>query len=154
MLRAGRPETVYEARNRELEDALAEANARLADGDGPVGSSPTVDPGVITSLEERIAAAERRAAEAEQKLEEGGGRRRSRSRAAKSNGGTNGDAKPEESNGEADPALALLAASVADDEPADPDAPKIDGSELRSKLARSADARRRTGQTPDRTQSR
>ena len=162
MLRAGRPETVYEARNRELEEALAQANARLAvvDGAGAAeGSTPGVDPGVIATLEERIAAAERRAAEAEQRLEASGGRRRSRSRAAKSNGGSNGDPNGgspdvDEAAGsdvEEDPTLAMLAASVADEGSKDPDAPPIDGSELRSKLTRSADARRRgSSQTSDR----
>ena len=32
MLRAGRPETVYEARNRELEDGLAHCSARTSAG--------------------------------------------------------------------------------------------------------------------------
>jgi hypothetical protein len=162
MLRAGRPETVYEARNRELEEALAQANARLTmvDGAGTAeGATPGVDPGVIATLEERIAAAERRAAEAEQRLEGSGGRRRSRSRAAKSNGGSNGDSNGGSPDGdeaagpdvEEDPTLAMLAASVADEESKDPDAPPIDGSELRSKLTRSADARRRgSSQTSDR----
>jgi len=159
MLRAGRPETVYEARNRELEDALAQANARLGqlDGSTPAGAEPSsVDPEVVASLEQRIAAAEQRAADAERRLEESGGRRRSRSRSAKSDGGSNGGSNGDSAGAapaEDDP-LALIAASVAEEEAKTPDAPKIDGSELRSKLARSADARRRTGQTPDRSQQR
>ena len=102
MLRAGRPETVYEARNRQLEDELAELRAQLAGG--PVRPRPQdapdayvdaradagVDPGVLAALEERVAAAEERAREAERRLDEAKPRR-SRSRATqRANGNGNG----------------------------------------------------------------
>ena len=72
MLRAGRPETVYEARNRQLEDELAVMRERLGAGGPAVGAAhgAGVDSGVIAALEERIAAAEERAREAERRLDE------------------------------------------------------------------------------------
>lgn len=123
MLRAGRPETVYEARNRELEDEIAELKGRMAEAEARARAadarSAGVDPGVIARLEERIAAAEQRAHAAEERPNGS----RSRSRASKTNGG----------------------ADTADDgEPVqDVDEPPVDGSELRSRLVRSTDARRR-----------
>ena len=97
MLRAGRPETVYEARNRQLEDELAELRAQLGGGsprprpdDAPdVRVDPAVDTSVLEALEERVAAAEERAREAERRLDEAKPRR-SRSRATPR---TNGNAK-------------------------------------------------------------
>lgn len=136
MLRSGRPETVYEVRNRELEDevaqvrqqlAVAEQRARTADA-----ATAGVDPGVIAALEERIGAAEERAREAERLLEQAKGRGGSRSRASTRSGAGNGSG-------------ADAAAESADEAPApEGDAePEIDGSELRSRLVRSTDARRR-----------
>jgi hypothetical protein len=146
MLRAGRPETVYEARNRRLEDELAQVRDQLAvtekrarSGDA---SKAGVDPGVIAALEERIAAAEERAHEAERRLDEAKPRR-SRSRAtqrAKANG--NGDA-----SGDGDVAPAELEADgVSADDVSEGSV--VDGSELRSRLVRSTDARRRGIATP------
>lgn len=149
MLRSGRPETVYEVRNRELEDevaqvreqlGVAEERARTADA-----AKAGVDPGVIAALEERIGAAEERAREAERVLEQARGRGGSRSRASTRNGADSG-------SGAAD------APTASPDEPAAPgddhtgdDAPAVDGSELRSRLVRSSDARRRgVSKTSDR----
>lgn len=136
MLRAGRPETVYEARNRELEDALAQARDQLhlAEGRARTADAATagVDPGVIAALEERISAAEERARDAERRLDEKKPRGGSRSRTPAGNG--EGDASPAENDSE---------------KPVEDDAekPVIDGSELRSRLVRSTDAKRR-GATP------
>jgi hypothetical protein len=136
MLRSGRPETVYEVRNRELEDGLtqvreqltvAEERARTADA-----AKAGVDPGVIAALEERINAAEERAREAERLLEQAKGRAGSRSRASTRNGADNG------SDAEVVPTVSEDEAPVPDD-----DEPAVDGSELRSRLVRSTDARRR-----------
>ena len=134
MLRAGRPETVYEARNRELEDEIAELQARWM-GDAADRAARTadagragVDPSVIAALEERVAAAEERALEAEKRLDASKARAGSRSRTAKTNGG---DGDPS-----ADP-------NAEDGSPAEPETPPVDGSELRSRLVRSTDARRR-----------
>jgi hypothetical protein len=139
MLRAGRPETVYEARNRELEDELVATRTSLASVEQQarveVASAAGVGIDVIAALEARIAAAEERASEAERRLNQRPGRR---SRSVKRNG-ENG-AEPVEEDDE-------LAAQL------EPDAP-VDGSELRSRLVRSADARRRgSAPTPDRTQA-
>ncbi len=141
MLRAGRPETVYEVRNRELEEEIAELKARMGDAESRARTADAgragVDPSVITALEERIAAAEERARDAEKRLDESKARTRSRSRTAKSNGG------------DGDPSADPGAEDVTP--PPEPDAPPIDGSELRSRLVRSTDARRRgTAPTPDR----
>ena len=126
MLRAGRPETVYEARNRELEDELAHLRDQLRVAEDRARSSDAatagVDPGVIAALEERITAAEERARDAERRLDEA--KPRGRSRTPKGNG--NGEASPAEDDAEE---------------------PAIDGSELRSRLVRSTDAKRR-GATP------
>jgi hypothetical protein len=126
MLRAGRPETVYEARNRELEDDLAHLRDELRVAEGRARSSDAatagVDPGVIAALEERIAAAEERARDAERRLD--GAKPRGRSRTPQGNGDD--------------------AENPAQD---DAEKPAIDGSELRSRLVRSADAKRR-GATP------
>ena len=136
MLRAGRPETVYEARNRELEDELARAREHLEVAEARARSADAVtagvDPGVIASLEERISVAERRAEEAERRMDEANPRSAARARASRANGkkGPSAPATPEE------PAKA--------NEPA---SPTVDGSELRSRLVRSTDARRR-GATP------
>ena len=140
MLRAGRPETVYEARNRELEDEVAQLKARMGDAESRARTADAdragVDPGVIAALEERIAAAEARAAEAEKRLDGSKARAGARSGAAKTNGGE-GDAN-------ASPA-------AEGDVPAEPETPPVDGSELRSRLVRSTDARRRgSTPTPDR----
>jgi hypothetical protein len=177
MLRAGRPETVYEARNRQLEDELAELRAQLSGGavrsrsqDAPETPAvarvdPGVDPGALAALEERVTAAEDRAREAERRLDEAKPRR-SRSRATqRANGnGTgqqNGKAK---AAGNADDGVDAPAAESAD-QPVDVvpeelaaaepvlddealEKAKVDGSELRSRLVRSTDARRRGISTP------
>jgi predicted nucleic acid-binding Zn-ribbon protein len=177
MLRAGRPETVYEARNRQLEDELAELRAQLAGG--PARSRPQdaadaradvgVDPSVLAALEERVAAAEERAREAERRLDEAKPRR-SRSRAtprANGNGNGNGTGQKNgraEGDGTAEGGVDAPAAESGD-QPVDvvPDElaaaepvlddealekAKVDGSELRSRLVRSTDARRRGISTP------
>lgn len=140
MLRAGRPETVYEARNRELEEEIADLKARMGDAESRARTADAgragVDPSVIAALEERIAAAEERALEAEKRLDASKTRAGSRSSAAKTNGG---DAEPN-----VDP-------DAQDAGPAEPETPPVDGSELRSRLVRSTDARRRgTAPTSDR----
>ena len=126
MLRAGRPETVYEARNRELEDDLAHLRDQLRVAEDRARSSDAatagVDPGVIAALEERIRAAEERARDAERRLD--GAKPRGRSRTPQGNGDD--------------------AEKPAQDEA---EKPAIDGSELRSRLVRSTDAKRR-GATP------
>ena len=136
MLRAGRPETVYEARNRELEDELARMRERLEVAEARARSADAakagVDPGVITTLEERISAAERRAEEAERRLDEANPRSAARARASRGNG------KKDPSTPE------TLDEPAAEEEAA---SPVVDGSELRSRLVRSTDARRR-GSTP------
>ncbi len=135
MLRAGRPETVYEARNRELEDELAQVRDQLRVAEDRARSSDAatagVDPGVIAALEERISAAEERARDAEHRLDEAKPRGGSRSRTPGGNG--NGEAPPVEDDAE-----------KPEDEA---EKPAIDGSELRSRLVRSTDAKRR-GATP------
>ncbi|MGZ6545499.1 MAG: hypothetical protein ACXVEI_09335 [Actinomycetota bacterium] len=177
MLRAGRPETVYEARNRQLEDELAELRTQLAGGaarprsqDAPDARVDVgVDAGVLAALEERIAAAEERAREAERRLDEAKPRR-SRSRATqRSNGNGNGNGTGQENgkakvDGNADggvdapaaestdqpvdvvPEELAAAEPVLDDEALEK--AKVDGSELRSRLVRSTDARRRGISTP------
>lgn len=158
MLRAGRPETVYEARNRQLEDEIAVLRERL-EGPGPHGAPPTnIDPGAFGALEARLVAAEERARDAERRLDEAAAKPRSRSRASRR---ANADAEAGvEGNGngkvddETQPEPAIHA-SVDDDaqEPAatvddGPPIPTEDGSELRSRLVRSTDARRRGISTP------
>jgi len=137
MLRSGRPETVYEVRNRELEDELAQMHTQLAVAEDRARTADAakagVDPGVIAALEERIGAAEERAREAERLLEQAKGRGGSRSRASTRNGAGNGsgsDAVPAENGGDAPT-------------PGGDAEPEVDGSELRSRLVRSTDARRR-----------
>lgn len=136
MLRAGRPETVYEARNRELEDDLALVRDQLRMAGDRARSSDAatagVDPDVIAALEERITAAEERARDAERRLDKAKPRRGSRSRTPQGNG--NGEAEPAEDDSE----------KPVEDEA---EKPVIDGSELRSRLVRSTDAKRR-GATP------
>ncbi len=136
MLRAGRPETVYEARNRELEDELAQVRDQMHVAEGRARSADAatagVDPGVIAALEERITAAEQRAGEAERRLDEAKPRSGSRSRASRGNG-----------DGGGTPA-GVDAPDAAND---DAEKPVIDGSDLRSRLVRSTDAKRR-GATP------
>jgi hypothetical protein len=158
MLRAGRPETVYEARNRQLEDENAELRERL-DGPGPHGAPPTgIDSGAIAALEERLAAAEERARDAERRLDEAVAKPRSRSRAsrrananaeasAEANGNGNGkvDAEPEATIQVKPEAESQDEATPVDD---GPPVPTVDGSELRSRLVRSTDARRRGISTP------
>jgi hypothetical protein len=144
MLRAGRPETVYEARNRQLEDELAQINDQLEVAEGRARSGDAskagVDPGVIAALEERIAAAEERAREAERRLDEAKPRG-SRSRATRrANGNGNGSA-----DGSEDVAPAEAEAVPTDDAS---ERSVEDGSELRSRLVRSTDARRRGIATP------
>jgi predicted nucleic acid-binding Zn-ribbon protein len=136
MLRAGRPETVYEARNRELEDEMARMREHLEVSEGRARSADStragVDPTVIAALEERIAAAERRAGEAERRLDETRPRSAARSRALRHGKG------------------AAPAAPAESEEPAtedEPEASQVDGSELRSRLVRSTDARRRGATT-------
>jgi hypothetical protein len=92
-----------------------------------------VDPGVIAALEERIGAAEERAREAERLLEQAKGRRGSRSTASTRNGTDNGNGT--------DPAPAPSSDEAPAPEEEAP--PVVDGSELRSRLVRSTDARRR-----------
>ena len=160
MLRAGRPETVYEARNRQLEDEIASLRERL-DGPGPHGAPPTnIDPGAFAALEARVVAAEERARDAERRLDDAAPKPRSRSRAsrraanaeadveAEANGNGNGkiDAEPGEATSEAE----VEAEPQDDAAPVDdgPPIPTVDGSELRSRLVRSTDARRRGISTP------
>ena len=90
---------------------------------------------MIASLEARIAAAEERAADAERRLNQ---RSSGRPRTVKQNGGHGSD--PE-------------AAVDGAEGQSDPEKPPVDGSELRSRLVRSTDARRRGSSTPapDRT---
>jgi hypothetical protein len=157
MLRAGRPETVYEARNRQLEDEIAALRER-PDGAQTHGAPPaSVDPGAIASLEERLAAAEARAREAERRLDEAAAKPRSRSRAsrrANAAAEANGNGK---GNGEVDVPQPEPEISVQPDDEAQepvtpveegPPVPTVDGSELRSRLVRSTDARRRGISTP------
>ncbi|MEO8422832.1 MAG: hypothetical protein ABI595_02840 [Actinomycetota bacterium] len=152
MLRAGRPETVYEARNRQLEDELAQVREELVVAEGRARSGDAskagVDPSVIATLEERIAAAEERAREAERRLDEAKPRR-SRSRASqRANGNDNADGNGNDGSAEgSDVAPAELEAEPVPDEEALEKA-KVDGSELRSRLVRSTDARRRGISTP------
>ena len=123
-----------------------------------------VDPGVLAALEERLAAAEERAREAERRLDEAKPRR-SRSRATQR---TNGNAKDgserqgerrreramatrtpaaEDADQREDVPVELASAEpVLDDEALEK--AKVDGSELRSRLVRSTDARRRGISTP------
>ncbi len=179
MLRAGRPETVYEARNRQLEDDLAELRAQLSGGaarprpqDAPdahvdAAVDAGVDPAVLGALEERVAAAEERAREAERRLDEAKPRR-SRSRSTqRANGNGNGTGRENgkaEGDGTANDGVDAPAAEsvdqpvdvvpeelaaaepVLDDEALEK--AKVDGSELRSRLVRSTDARRRGISTP------
>ncbi len=126
-----------------------------------------VDPGVLAALEERVAAAEERAREAERRLDEAKPRR-SRSRAtqrATGNGnGTGQENGKAKGDGDADGGVDAPAAESADqrvdavpDElaAAEPvlddealEKAQVDGSELRSRLVRSTDARRRGISTP------
>jgi hypothetical protein len=156
MLRAGRPETVYEARNRQLEDEIASLRERL-DGPGPHGAPPTnIDPGAIAALEARLVAAEERARDAERRLDGAAAKPRSRSRASRR--AANADAEANgNGNMNVDAALGEATIQVKDDvEPQDdaapveegPPVPTEDGSELRSRLVRSTDARRRGISTP------
>ena len=139
MLRAGRPETVYEARNRELEEELAQVRDQLRTAEDRARSSDAatagVDPGVIAALEERITAAEGKARDAEHRLDDAKSRGGSRSRTPRGNG--NGETPKD---ADADGAAEKPAEDVAEK-------PAIDGSELRSRLVRSTDAKRR-GATP------
>jgi hypothetical protein len=144
MLRAGRPETVYEARNRQLEDDLAQVREQLVVAEGRARSGDAskagVDPSVIAALEERISAAEERAHEAERRLDEAKPRR-SRSRASqRTNGNGDGDGSGEVAQAEVEP--------EAEPDDAALEKAKEDGSELRSRLVRSTDARRRGISTP------
>ena len=140
MLRAGRPETVYEARNRQLEDELAQIRGELerAVGRGRSAATTGVDPGAIAAMEERIAAAEERALDAERRLDE------ARPRHARSRAGRRANviADPDEGDTVADPGAELEAPDES------PEAPDVDGSELRSRLVKSTDARRRGISTP------
>ena len=154
MLRAGRPETVYEARNRQLEDEIASLRERL-DGPGPHGAPPTnIDPGAFAALEARVVAAEERARDAERRLDDAAAKPRSRSRASRRAASAEGEAN-ENGNGkvDAEPEVATIEAEVEpqdDAAPVDdgPPVPTVDGSELRSRLVRSTDARRRGISTP------
>lgn len=136
MLRSGRPETVYEVRNRELEDEVTQIREQLGVAEERARKSDAaragVDPGVIVALEERIGAAEERAREAERLLEQAKVRSGSRSRAPTRNGADNGS----EADDAPDPREDEASAPDSDDVP-------VDGSELRSRLVRSTDARRR-----------
>jgi hypothetical protein len=156
MLRAGRPETVYEARNRQLEDEIASLRERL-EGPGPHGAPPTnIDPGAFAALEARLVAAEERARDAERRLDDAAAKPRSRSRASRR--AANADAEGNgNGNGNVDAAPGGATIQVKDEvEPQDdaapveegPPVPTEDGSELRSRLVRSTDARRRGISTP------
>jgi hypothetical protein len=164
MLRAGRPETVYEARNRQLEDEIAALRERL-EGPGPHGAPPTgVDSGAVAALEERLAAAEERARDAERRLDEAAAKPRSRSRASRrANANANANAETSvETNGngngkvDAEPEATIQVRPEPEPDPRDeaapaddgPPVPSEDGSELRSRLVRSTDARRRGISTP------
>jgi hypothetical protein len=118
MLRAGRPETVYEVRNKELEAELKEARDRLKGAEqeslDAKAMAAGLAPNALASIEERLSAAERRAEEAERRLEE------LAPDAVAATNGSNG-------NGSA---------------PAEEPKEEIDGSELRSKLVRAADRKR------------
>jgi chromosome segregation ATPase len=116
MLRAGRPETVYEVKNRELQEELKAAQALLKAAEQEAldakAQAAGLAPNQLARLEERLTEAERRAEEAEQRLatlEPAG---------TASNGNGNGAAPDEEAK------------------------PEIDGSELRSKLVRATDRKR------------
>ena len=156
MLRAGRPETVYEARNRQLEDEIASLRERL-DGPGPHGAPPTnIDPSAFAALEARLVAAEERARDAERRLDDAAAQPRSRSRASRRAANAEGEADGT-GNGkiDAEPGEATIEAEVElepqdDAAPVDdgPPVPTVDGSELRSRLVRSTDARRRGISTP------
>jgi hypothetical protein len=144
MLRAGRPETVYEARNRQLEDELAQIRGQLVVAEDRARSGDAsmagVDPGVIAALEGRISVAEERAHEAERRLDEAKPRR-SRSRASQRGNGNAGA----DGSGEVTPTELEADAVPVDDAP---EGTVEDGSELRSRLVRSTDARRRGIATP------
>lgn len=118
MLRAGRPETVYEVKNRELQEELKVAQERLKGAEQEAldakAQAAGLAPNQLVRLEERLTEAERRAEEAEQRLAT------LEPAAAALNGNGNG-------NG-----------AAPDEEPK----PEIDGSELRSKLVRAADRKR------------
>jgi len=135
MLRSGRPETVYEVRNRELEDELVQIRGQLVLAEErtltAAAAKAGVEPEVIAALEGRIGVAEERAREAERLLEKSKGRDASRSRAPTRNGADNGGGAVPSESGDEVPA------------PDGDEAPVVDGSELRSRLVRSTDARRR-----------
>jgi hypothetical protein len=120
MLRAGRPETVYEVRNRELEEELRQARERLKGAEQDAldakAMAAGLAPNALASIEERLSAAERRAEEAERRLQE-------------LDPGVAGSANGSTGNGNGS-------------EPAEEPKPEIDGSELRSKLVRAADRKR------------
>jgi hypothetical protein len=120
MLRAGRPETVYEVRNRELQGELKAANDRLKGAEQETldakAQAAGLAPNQLAKLEERLTAAERRAEEAELRLRE------LEPAGAASNGNGNGNGSGAE--------------------PSEEPKPEIDGSELRSKLVRAADRKR------------
>jgi hypothetical protein len=120
MLRAGRPETVYEVRNRELEEELKQARDHLKEAEGSAldakAMAAGLEPNALASIEERLSAAEQRAEEAERRLRE-----LDPSLTASGNG----------SNGTGNGS-----------EPAEEPKPEIDGSELRSKLVRATDRKR------------
>jgi predicted nucleic acid-binding Zn-ribbon protein len=115
MLRAGRPETVYEVKNRELQDEIGHLREQLAAAETQTLDAKAMAAGLapnqLAVLEERLSAAEARADEAERRLHE-----LDPNAAATTNG-----------NGAA---------------PAEEPKPEIDGSELRSKLVRVADRKR------------
>ncbi len=117
MLRAGRPETFYEVRNKELEDELKAARDGLKGAEQQAldakAMAAGLAPNALASIEERLSAAEQRAEEAERRLLE-----LEPDAVAASNGNGNGSAPAEEPKEE------------------------IDGSELRSKLVRAADRKR------------
>jgi hypothetical protein len=120
MLRAGRPETFYEVKNRELQEELKAAQALLNGAEQEAldakAQAAGLAPNQLARLEERLTDAERRAEEAERRLatlEPAG---------VASNGNGNGNGNT----------------AAPDEEPK----PEIDGSELRSKLVRAADRKR------------
>jgi predicted nucleic acid-binding Zn-ribbon protein len=124
MLRAGRPETVYEVRNRELQAELKEARERLKAADGEAldakAMAAGIAPNVLATIEERLTAAERRAEDAERRLGE-----LEPVAAGNGDGASNGNGAPNDNGAGPEGSQA-----------------QIDGSELRSRLVRAADRKR------------
>ncbi len=175
MLRAGRPETVYEARNRQLEDELAELRAQLAGG--AARPRPRMRRMLARMLawtpaclrRSRNASRPRRSGPARPSAGwmkrsrgvHGRARRHARTATANGTGQENGKAEGDGTRGwrrgcsrggergsavEEVPEELAAAEPVLDDEALEK--ARVDGSELRSRLVRSTDARRRGISTP------